>query len=146
MEQNPEEMTTPNEPLFENTPAVEPIPEPSPAVAPAEEQVTAAAEQVIDVQPAAEEPTWATVGTSPAPAEPPLKPEIVGGPSQPAPKKNSNGWVIALVIFLVVCCCCIGLLVPFLFVTNVLASVFGSLYHAIIDILNNIFSGAVRFY
>jgi hypothetical protein len=147
MDQNPEDQITPNEPLFENTPAVEPIPDPSPSVAATEEQVVAAADQVIDVPPpAVEEPSWATVGTPPTPAEPPLKPEILGSPAQPAPKKNSNGWVIALVVLLVLCCCCIVFLVPALFLSKVFVSIFSGLSQAIIDILNSIFNGTVRFY
>ncbi len=73
MDENPENLNVPDEPLFTDTPAVEPIPEPSPAYPAAEEWVASAAEEVIDVTPtavegtstAAEEPAWATVGTTP---------------------------------------------------------------------------------
>lgn len=157
MDENPENLNVPDEPLFTDTPAVEPIPEPSPAYPAAEEWVASAAEEVIDVTPkavegtstAAEEPAWATVGTtleSAIPAEPPLKPEILNSPAQTPPKKNSNGWVIALVVLLVLCCCCVVFLVPVLFLSNVFFSILGGLYQTIIDILNSIFNGTIQFY
>ena len=150
MDQNPENQNTPNEPLFEDTPALEPIPEPSPSVQAAEEPIVSAAEEVIDVAPeAAAEPAWATVGTSPepaAPSEPPLKPEILGSSTPPPPKKNSNGWVVALVVLLALCCCCIVILVPVLLLSNVVFSILGGVYQTIIEILNSIFNGTVRFY
>jgi hypothetical protein len=149
MDQNPENQNIPQEPLFADTPAPEPIPDPSPSATTSKETVVSAAQQVIDVAPAAvEEPTWVMTGTSPepsAPPEPPLKPEILGSSTQP-PKKNSNGWVIALIVLLVLCCCCVVILVPLLFLSNVIFPILGSLYQAVIDVLNNIFNGSVRFY
>lgn len=96
-----------------------------------------AAEEVIDVQ-------ATQVGE---PVSVPLdSPSFTEASYSTTPKKNSNGWIIAIVVLVVLCCCCLILFVPLVFAWNVLWGVLGSVYQVIVDILNSIFSGAIRFY
>ena len=62
------------------------------------------------------------------------------------PQKNNNGWIIAIVVLVVLCCCCLILFVPLVIAWNVLGSILGGVYQVVLDILNGIFGGTIRFY
>jgi len=132
MDQNTENPNADSGPLFEEPPVTQSTSAPVETT----ESVLSAADEVIDVpaEPASP-PTYTN--------EPPLQPEIVSGSTQAPPQKSNNGWVIALVVLLVLCCCCLLFFVPALLVGKALLV---GIYSTIINVLNSIFGGAVRFY
>jgi hypothetical protein len=145
MDQNPETPDTTSQPPSEWMPEQASVPVEE--VHAETEQVVAAAEQIVDVQavPVDEPPASAeTPPESAAPQELPLTPEIIDNSYQAPPNKNSNGWIIALIILIVLCVCCICLLAPLWVLGDLLVSLVRSVYTTVISILNSIFGGVIN--
>lgn len=96
-----------------------------------------AAEEVIDVQASqVGEPVSVPIDTAP------FSETVYTSP----PAKNNNGWIIAIIILVMVCCCCILFFIPMMLFWRVLGNVIGWAYQFVLDILNGIFGGTIRFY